>query len=186
MNTTGVPVEQHGLHRQIDGVIQWPVAAVQPGVQHKQVGQIANFKAAVDRCLVAGLGGANRHPLMVGLSGNTRSGSKVPLAFIVIFCAAIPAVIGQLMVVPHSNKWVSGVHRLQIGIGAIQAVAHTVIFKTENFCTGLYLSTQLVGGYRVGIDSLGVLVNIVAQVQHQIQLGIGHMAVGIKVTLRVI
>ena len=131
------------------------------GVEHHQVSQIANFKAAVNRCLITGLGRTDRHPLMVGLAGCTRPDREIALSLIVIFCTASPAVIGQLMIVPHSDKWMPGVHCLQVCICAIQPITHAIVFNTKDFIPRLYLPAQLLSGYRVGIDSLCILIDIV-------------------------
>ena len=61
----------------------------------------------------------------------------------------MPRIVGEFMVVPYGNHGMILMQSLQVGIGAIQAVAHTIIFQRDDLSRRLNTTPELLDCYRV-------------------------------------
>ena len=77
-------------------------------------------------------------------------------------------------------------HRLQIRICAIEAVTHPIILQSEHFMLWHHIAFDHVTCVIIGVARLRILINVIPQVQHHIQVSIGHVSVSVKETLRIV
>ena len=75
---------------------------------------------------------------------------------------------------------------LQVGVGAIQAMAHPIVLEHQNLVIRLNDTAQLLLGNGVHILTDGVFVNVVAEVQHHIEVRLGNIAISVEEPLRVV
>ena len=111
---------------------------------------------------------------------------EVALALVVILGSRAPSVIHHFVVVPDRDPWVRGVGGLQVRIGAVETVTHTVILKHENLMPGLHHAAELVLSDFVGVVAHGVFIDVIAQVQYNVDVGFGDITVSMEKALRVI
>ena len=122
-------------HIDVHVVSQLLVAAHQTGVHHDQRRQITEVEAAVDNALLNVALLANGQPLIKSLNGSQTSYAEVTLTLvsIVVLCAILKGVVGDFVVIPHTDKRMSLMHCLQIRITAVESITHAVIFNRHYF-----------------------------------------------------
>ena len=151
--------------------------AVGAQVHDGQLHQVAELQGAVDVALLRSLRQAHGHPLVVGAQRGVAPGVEIPLARVVVLRALAPVVVGNLVVVPHHHPRHGRVGTLQRGVRAVPAVADAVIGQADNLVRGLVQAHRPVPRVLV----LGVLVDVVAQEDGQVELTIpaalGHVRV---------
>ena len=74
----------------------------------------------------------------------------------------------------------------QVRVGAVQAVAHAVVLEHQNFVLGLDRAAKLILGDGVCVTAQVVLIKVVAEVQHHIDVRLGDIPVSVKKPLRVV
>ena len=94
--------------------------------------------------------------------------------------ALAPVIVGYLVVIPHHNPRQRTVCGLQVLIGAVAAEADAVILQRDNFVRRVVQAHWAIAG----VFALRILVDIVAQEDHVIQLvratALGNIAIGIE------
>jgi hypothetical protein len=79
-----------------------------------------------------------------------------------------PGVVRDFVIVPHRDPRVLAVRLLQIGIALVLRVALAIVGNRDDLAVRIRVATQL---GPVAIDGVGVLVQIVAEMQHRIEIG---------------
>ena len=149
-----------------------PVPPDQAGVEHDQVDEVAPVQRAVHP--VALTRPPHRHPLPVGPDRRRPARRPGPVPAVVVMGGAFPpAARRHLVVVPHRHHRVAGVERLQVGIGLVLGVAGPVVGQRGGGGARL-MRTHLGSGVPV------VLVDVVADVDHQVDVTAGEVAVGVE------
>ena len=105
---------------------------------------------------------------MVGLLCCRNTRGEVTFTFVMVFSARVPGVIHEFVIVPHGDHWVISMQSLKVRIGAVQAVTHAVVLERNNFGARLYSTTELLDRNGVGINAVGVFIDVVTQMQHHI------------------
>ena len=163
-----------------DRIARTRLPIAQPaGVQHQQVHQTAEAEVPVQPDAWS-RGLANGHPLEVRLVRGTLADAPVGVAALVCGSAAAPRVVHDLMVVPDGDEGVGRVRGLQVDVGAIGGVARAVIHERRGLA-GRQRNPPGIGS--VAVHAVGELVDVVAQVQHGVEIGpIRHAAIHVEVT----
>src|SRR3546814_4255934 len=79
----------------------------------------------------------DRHPLMMRALGRGFANAPIALAFNMIFGAALPDVVGELMVVPLRDHRKQRVEALEVGVGAIGGVAQPIVGEAHHLARRL-------------------------------------------------
>ncbi len=138
-------------------------------VEQVQVGEPAEAQPAVGG---ARDGGPYGHPLEVGALGGGHPRRPVALgAGSVVHGAAGPGVVRELVVVPDGDHRMRGVQGPQVGVGLVDAVPGAVVGERDDLVGGGVLPYDLARG---GEAAGRVLVEVVAEVQHRVQVAAGR------------
>ncbi len=160
------------------------LAAVAAQVEHGQVGEPAELQVAVDLHAVAGdsrAGEPDGHPLVVGGARDGLAGGPVALVGLVVLGAAGPGVVRGLVVVPGGDPRDGSVEGLQVGVGLVLRVALPVVGQAHHLVARLVGADDAVR-LAVGVLPRAVLVDVVAHVQHRVEVAAGgEVAVGREV-----
>ena len=146
------------------------IAAVLAGVEHEKLRQPAKATATVEPHVRA-LGKAlppQRHHLVVGLVGIGPSQQKLRRIDALFFGDARGVVVVKLMIVPGDHPWASRVHLLQERIAAVGGVPAAVVGERGQL-------RLVVVQPHAALSRL--LVDVVAEVKHQIGRLLGHVAI---------
>ena len=111
---------------------------------------------------------------------------KVTFAFIVVFGALSPGVVSQFVIIPNANKGMALMKCLKIRIRAIETITHPVIFKRNNLVLRHHTAFKYFPSVVIRVPCLGVLVDVIAQMKHQVQITFGHVPISVEETLRVV
>ncbi len=142
-----------------------------------QPGQPAPLQAAVQLQPAAAIlgaragqrAGAQRHVLVEGLPGNHAPGQEAPGIALALVAGVV---VLHLMVVPAHGPVAHGVRCLQQRVALVQGVAVPVILQALR-------GPQVVGaGQAQRHGGRGVLVDVVAQEEHQVRRVLHHLAPG--------
>ena len=120
-------------------------------------------------------------PLEVGARGLGLAGGVVALGGgLVILGAELPGVIRDLVVVPGHDPRVLLVGADQGAVESVEGVAPAVLFEGGDFGIG---EGDAVREARIAVDAVGVLVDVVPDVEHGIEVGaVGDAVVSVKKT----
>ena len=161
-----------------------PGAADQPGVQHDEVEELAEAEGAVGALARPGLGLPDRHPLEVGLHGGRAPHEPVAFLFLdlVVLGAVGVGVVRDLVVVPDAHEGMEAVDLLQVGVRLVLGVPGPVVGERG----GLLVRTRrAIEPGPVPVAAVGVLVEVVAEVQHRVQVvPLGDPPVDVEVAER--
>ena len=142
-------------------------------VEHRQIGQIAEAEGAVDAHRIGQVGRANRQPFEGRACRGKPASRVVAERRIVAFGAVFPGVVADFVIVPDPDHRVLAMQFLQVLVGAVLRVALAVVGERDDF------AWRLVRPHAIG---LAVLVNVVAEVHHGLQVAaLGHAAIGVKI-----
>ena len=83
---------------------------------------------------------ANGHPLVICLARGLKTGRKVALALIMIFCPVFPRIVGQLVIIPDANERMPLMDCLKIRVTPIERVPGSVVFQDQYFVRRLHIS----------------------------------------------
>ncbi len=119
------------------------------------------------------------HPFAIGAFGGGFADAPVTLAFTVIFGAALPHIVRELMIVPLRDHREQRMEALEIGVGAIGGVAEPIVGEADHLVRRL----DVAAGQRIlqrGIFADPIFVEIVADVRHEVDVA-ARRGVGIGV-----
>ena len=153
------------------------LVAVGAQVQHDDLGQRAVAERTVQVAALRERGGADRQPLQVRLDGGVAAGHVVALGGgVVVLGAGGVVVVGHLVVVPGHQPRFGGVGGLQVGVGAVVAVAAAVVGQRDDLVRRLVVAD---GAALPGVFAARVLVDVVADAHDHVDVGVvRHVAVG--------
>ena len=166
-----------GVRRREGGLLDLlrPVGAQ---VEHADLGELAELQPAEEPVAVAQLRRTvhpHRHPLVERAVGARPAPQVVALVGLVVLGAAPPLVVGDLVVVPGDDPGELRVRVLEVGVGLVLRVALPVVGE------GHHLPRRVVRpdvhlALAVAVLPGGVLVEVVAEVQHRVQVVAGGQA----------
>ena len=147
--------------------------AVRPGLEEHEPHQVADRERPRERLAPAGPDRARRpvlprpqravHPLRPGAVG----------LLAVVLGAAGPGVVGELVVVQGLPDRVPGVQGEQVGVAAVLRVAGHVVVEGHALLERLERPADVLAGRLGAARDLAGLVDVVAQVQHEVQVVAG-------------
>ncbi len=127
------------------------------------------YRRQVPRLILAPARVGDGHPFAMRALGRRFARAPFALAFIVIFGAAFPDVVRELMIVPLRDHREQLVQPLQIGIAAIGGIAQAVIGERDNLLRRLDIAAgQRVLQRRIVADL--IFVQIIADVRDEVDV----------------
>ena len=150
-------------------------------VEHADLDEGAVLEAAVELAAVTqprGAGHPRRHPLVVRLVAGGPAPEPVALGRRVVLGSALPGVVGGLVVVPGDDEGHLGVQALEVHVALVLRVPLAVVREGEDLVGGL-VPPDVGVALAVAVLARTVLVDVVAHVQHRVQVGaVREVAVG--------
>ncbi len=184
----GLTLAEHGSVRVVATRVDRPCAeghavgllvAEASLVEHPQVDVTSETNASMDAEPRRAGDAAHGQPLQPGLPTASRPRRPRALAGIMVLGPTPPGVVGDLVVVPHSDHRMAGVHGLKVTVEPVAPVSGPVVGQRGALVCGVGVP----GGYRAGQAfaqrTVGtVLVDVVAEVEHGINVLLCKMAIG--------
>ena len=157
-------------------------AREQPGLHHRQRCQVAELEAAEDGLATQpATRFTDRHPFEIGL--HRRRLARGPVALgrrVVVLRAADPAVIGDLVIVPHADKGGAGVGGLHVRIALHLCMAAAIVGQRDDLVRRIGQAVQLAADVRA-VPPGAIFIDIVAEMENRVEPGQRrHVGIGVE------
>ena len=156
------------------------VGAVLAGVEQVEIDQVAIARLAVnlDRGADRQGRGAQRHVLVISLRGGLAAQREERRRHIVLRPLRGPVVV-HLVIVPHREPGSRGVRGHQIGVHLVLRIAAPIGGQVDHLVTEVLAHGRHRQARGIGRKALApALVDVVAVAEHEIELLLGHAAIG--------
>ena len=151
--------------------------------QHGERCQIAEFEAAINRFLRPRRRRiADRHPFEIGLHRYRLAARPVAFGFrLVVLRTVQPAIIGDFVIVPHTNESRTRVGGLHVRVGFRLCMAQAIVCQRHDFMRRIGKPIQ--ASANIGaVTGIAIFVDIVAKMNDRVQpLGTSHVGKGVEI-----